>query len=767
MRGRLLAIVCALLLVSSGICLADGFIVIVDSPPPTVRGHFPFAPLQVTYHHVTVKIDDLVAVTSVDEEFYNPNSQQMEGIYLFPLPAGSHVDKFSMDINGKLTEAELLPADKARAIYEDIVRKYRDPALLEYMGRDAFKVRIFPIEPNGRKQIKIQYTQLLKSDNGMIEYTYPMNTEKFSSAALRDVTLDVDLRCNDPLKTLYSPTHTVQIRREGDQRASVRYEQHNIRPDTDFKLIFSRNKSPVGVDLITYRTGPDDGYFLLLASPGMQAPKGEIQKKDVCFVLDTSGSMAGPKIEQAKKALGFCLNSLNEGDRFEIIRFSTEAEPLFNELRLADKDNVQKATSFVNGLQATGGTAISEALAASLKLRSNAAADATRPYVIVFLTDGRPTVGDTNEDSLVATASRFSGGKIKIFCFGIGNDVNTHLLDRIADDTHAFSTYVEPQEDIEVKVSNFYTKIREPVLSNVELAFTGSDIRVSQTYPSSMPDLYKGEMLVAFGRYSGHGAAAVKITGTFDGQPQQFVNDVKFADQDTSTAYVPRLWATRRVGWLLDQIRMHGESAELKDEVTRLAREHGIVTPYTAYLILEDERNRRVPISMQSFRELGEDDYAMKNAGGKLNWARTEATDASRRSGAGAVAAAKDVGELKANSNLDALAQAPQQEALSKTGAHGPLAAFGTPSSPAQSGYRVAQNYSQQAKVINGRAFYQNGTTWTDSTAQSLKNLKSQDVKFGSDEYFAILKDHPEATAWLALANEVDVVIGDTLYQVR
>jgi Ca-activated chloride channel family protein len=395
--------------------------------------------------------------------------------------------------------------------------------------------------------------------------------------------------------------------------------------------------------------------------------------------------------------------------------------------------------------------------------------DGDRPYEIVFLTDGEPTIGETNEDLLVSEATKESNSSTRVFCFGIGNDVNTHLLDRIADDTHAFSTYVEPQEDIEVKVSNFYTKIREPVLSNVELAFTGPDIRVSQIYPSSMPDLYKGEMLVAFGRYSGHGAAAVKITGTFDGAPQQFVNDVKFADQDTSTAYVPRLWATRRVGWLLDQIRMHGESAELKDEVTRLAREHGIVTPYTAYLILEDERNRRVPISMQSFRELGADDYAMKNAGGKLNWARAEAADDSRRSGAGAVAAAKDVRDLRANSNLDELAQAPQQEALSKagTGAHGPLAPFGTPSSPAQSGYRVAQNYSQQAKVINGRAFYQNGTIWTDSTAQSLKNLKSQDVKFGSDEYFAILKDHPEATAWLALANEVDVVIGDTLYQVR
>src|ERR1700704_5883707 len=162
--------------------LADGFIVIHDGPQ--VPGHFSFAPLEVVYHHVTVDINDQVAVTSVDQEFYNPNPRQLEGTYLFPLPEGSHIDKFSMDVNGKMMDAELLPADKARAIYEDIVRRAKDPALLEYIGRDAFKVRIFPIEPHGKKRVKIQYTQLLKSDSGLIEYTYPLNTEKFSSRPL-------------------------------------------------------------------------------------------------------------------------------------------------------------------------------------------------------------------------------------------------------------------------------------------------------------------------------------------------------------------------------------------------------------------------------------------------------------------------------------------------------------------------------------------------------------------------------------------------------
>ncbi|HEY2587133.1 MAG TPA: VIT domain-containing protein [Tepidisphaeraceae bacterium] len=787
MRDRLPAFVSALvLLILAGVCRADGFIVITSKSPPAVPGHFAFAPLEVTFHRVSVKIDDLLAVTSVDEEFYNPNNQRLEGMYLFPLPAGSHIDRFSMDINGQMTDAELLSADKARSLYEDIVRRYRDPALLEYSGRDAFKVRIFPIEPNGRKHVKIQYTQLLKSDSGTAEYTYPLNTEKFSSVPIRDVTIAVELACREPIKSVYSPTHSVQIKREDELHARAFYEQHQIRPDTDFKLIFSRNKSPVGVDLLTYRSSPDDGYFLLLASPGLQPPKGQVEKKDVCFVLDTSGSMAGPKIEQAKKALTFCLNSLNEGDRFEVIRFSTETEPLFHELRPADKANTDKALAFVKDLRASGGTDIDGALHDALKLRPDA--NDAHPYVVVFLTDGEPTVGDTSEDSLVSKVTRYRDGKTKIFCFGIGNDVNTHLLDRIAEGTHAFSTYVEPQEDIEVKVSAFYDKIREPVLSNVEVAFTGSDVRVMQVYPGAMPDLYKGEMLVAFGRYSGHGPAAVKITGTFDGQPQQFVQDVKFAADDTTNAYIPRLWAVRRVGYLLDQIRMHGESAELRDEVTRLAREHGIVTPYTAYLILEDERRRNVPVSIQNFREFGADRPALAQSQERMYQAQSEAQEAQKRTGSGAVAAAKDVGQLKASENLDQLATAQQQQALAKGGFQGqgpsageqPQAMFGTPAAGRREfaaratattqpafGYRVAQNYTQQSKVINGRAFYQNGTTWTDSSAQARKDLKPQQIDFGSDAYFALLKAHPEAAPWLSLSNQVDVVIGDTLYQVR
>jgi Ca-activated chloride channel family protein len=756
----------------TGLARADGFIIIHDGP--AVPGHFSFAPLEVTFHHVTVDIEDQIAVTSVDQEFYNPNGARLEGTYLFPLPAGSHIDKFAMDIDGKMMEAELLPADKARAMYEEIVRKAKDPALLEYIGRDAFKVRIFPIEPNSHKHVKITYTQLLKSDSSLTEFSYPLNTEKFSARPLKDVSIKINLNCRQPLKGVYSPSHNCEIRREGEKRAVIGYEEHNVRPDADFKLIFSQDSKEIGINLLTYRAGNDDGYFLLMAAPGNSVKGTEVQPKDITFVLDTSGSMAGAKMEQAKKALNFCLANLNETDRFDIIRFSTETEPFFEKLVPANKENVGKATQFVMGLKAIGATAIDDAMKKALSYQH----DPSRPYVIIFLTDGLPTIGETREEAIVGNIAKI-GPNIRIFPFGIGTDVNTHLLDRIAEGTNAFSQYVLPEEDIELKLSMFYTKIREPVLSNVQLSFSGEGIRASQIYPNHMPDLFKGQMLFAFGRYSGQGSGAVRIAGTLGGQKQEYAADVAFTEKDVKNAFIPRLWATRRVGWLLDEIRMHGESKELKDEVVRLAREHGIVTPYTAFLIIEDERGRGVPVAAQNLRELGEDRLAAGRAMEIYGSAKAEAHDERKRSGDQAVANSGALNSLKDSWNEQQAAgggalykgEGPAHKndgMLVPNSPNGTLALTSPATQPAENyGYRKPQNYAQQVKVVNGRAFYQNGDAWTDSTIQGNQNAKRVEIKFNSDEYFALLAKYPFIAQWMSLGNNVDVLIEETVYCVK
>jgi Ca-activated chloride channel family protein len=736
-----------LLVALTPLAFADGLIVIHE-PVAVPRGHYPFAPLEVTYHHVNVKIDGQIATTSIDQEFYNPNHQRLEGTYLFPVPKGAQLNKFTMDIGGRQVEAELLPADKARKIYEDIVRRTRDPALLEYADRDTFKVRIFPIEPRSPKRITLSYTQVLKADAGLVSFVYPLNTEKFSAAPIKTVSVKVDLESKKPLKSIYSPSHSVEIKRKGSHRATIGFESNNVRPDTDFQLLFATEEDDVGVNLMTYRDRDGDGYFLLLASPGFEAKSAKIIPKDVAFVLDTSGSMAGSKLAQAKKALQFCVENLNDGDRFEIVRFSTEVEPLFEKLVDANKENRRRADEFIQGLKPIGGTAIEEALLKSLDLRGS---KGDRPFVVIFLTDGRPTIGNTDENQIVAAVNKATGGNTRVFCFGIGTDVNTHLLDKITEATHSFSTYVLPEEDIEVKLSSFFTKINAPVLTNVRLKFSG-DIKASKMYPSPLPDLYKGEQLVVVGRYAGKGSAAVTIEGSVNGATRKFSEDIELDGRDSDSDFIPRLWATRRVGYLLDEIRLHGENKELKDEVTDLAREYGIVTPYTASLIVEDESKKNVPMAMRSMQRFDQDRDAREGA--SRGWESYK----SEKSGDAAVGGARSAQSLKAAPS----APVAQSEANAEW-----LRGYAT-ATPAtkEAADRVSQ-YTQQQKFVRGRTFYQNGEVWTDANVQKMQTAKRVQVKFNSQEYFDLIAKNQDALPWFAVGPDVDVVIGDTVYECR
>jgi Ca-activated chloride channel family protein len=735
---------------------ADGLIVVNPMNGLTPRQPYAFAPLEITYHHVNVKINGQIASTVVDQEFYNPNPQRLEGTYLFPVPKGAQIDKFSMEIGGRQVEAELFAADKARSIFEDIVRKLRDPALLEYAGRDVFKVRVFPIEPNSPKRIKLSYSQVLPSESGLVSYVYPLNTEKFSAKPIKSVSVKVELNSPKPLKTIYSPSHPVEIKRDGPRRATASYEAGDVRPDTDFALYFAPENDELGVNLLTCKTGGDEGYFLLLASPGVESKSSKVAPKDVAFVLDTSGSMAGRKIEQAKKALQFCVENLNDSDRFEVMRFSTDVEPLFGQLSEATKQNRERAESFVQGLKAIGGTAIDDALRQVLASRP---AKDDRPFMIVFLTDGEPTVGETDEDTIVARVRKENEGRTRVFCFGIGEDVNTHLLDKIAEETRAAAQYVLPEEDLELKVSAFFSKITEPVLANPALRVTGG-VRVSKMYPDPLPDLFKGGQLIVVGRYTGEGAAAVDIAGAVNGQSRKFAQDVKFSADSPETEFIPRLWATRRVGYLLDEIRLHGENAELRDEVTQLARRYGIVTPYTAYLIIEEETRRGVPLTMQSLPQLNTDRAAHEVAA--QNWSAFK----DRRGGEQALADARYGSALRFASSPAVAATSGAIEANRALGlpATTMLPAAGAPS--ADSRERVAQ-YAQQTRFVNGRNFFQNQEQqWIDPGVQNLAGAKRVRLQFNSAEYFALAARESRALPWLSLGRNVQFVLDGTVYEI-
>ncbi len=720
---------------------ADGLI-IVPRPPhiPYPRPFNPF-PLQVVYHHVDVQIDDQIATTRIDQAFYNDSNRQLEGIYLFPVPKEAVINNFSMTINGQQQSAELLDAQAARKYYLDIVRSMRDPALLEYSKQGVFKVRIFPIEPHEQKKVIISYREILHQDDGMTEYVYPLNTEKFSAKPLKKVSIRVDIQSKHTLGTIQCPTHNIDLVRKAPDHALLSFEEDHIKPDTDFKLYFDHRHQDIGLSLLSYKRNSEDGFFFLTVTPALDVGENEIQPKDITFVLDVSGSMAGQKLQQAKMALNYCVDNLNDKDRFQIIRFSTEAYGLFDDLVNVNEQAKSEAFEFISTLHPIGGTNIEHAL--QLALASDDESD--RPHLVIFITDGKPTIGLTEEAELLEKIKTTNKQSRRIFTFGIGNEINSHLLDKITELTHASRMYISPSENIELKIKRFYDKVRSPVLTDVSLAFD-SPAGPYQMHPFPLPDLFLGTNLSILGRYRKGGEGEVILSGKYKGTDRSFHYRVSLEKNNRQHDFIPVLWAARRVGTLLDLIRLHGEEQELVQEVTDLARTYGIVTPYTSYLIMEDERIRvarnELPRRYQMFmpEETSRPEISERF---KQEYAAMET-----KSGRASIRASQEVAALNKADNVAHTRQG--QERLDYKDRKG-----------------NTQNIARQVRQVLGRAIYQNNGVWIDSHLQQNNVIQdSLRIEFASKEYFDLVQKKPELSPLLALGQHVRFYFDEKIYEI-
>ena len=391
------------------------------------------------------------------------------------------------------------------------------------------------------------------------------------------------------IKNIYSPTHTVDIKRPDARHAVVTYSRTNEVPANDFRLLYDVDPGQVGASVISYKpSASEDGYFLLLASPQVKAPDAERPKKTVIFVVDRSGSMSGKKFEQARAALKFVLNNLREGDLFNIVAYDGTVESFRPELEKYNEETRNSAIGFVEGLYPGGGTNIHGSLTAAL----NQLKDNSRPNTILFLTDGLPTVGVTNEAQISQAAKEANKVRARILSFGVGYDVNSRLLDRISRDGYGLSEYVRPDEDIEAHVSTVYRNMSSPVLTDVAVHFELDGLKteegppVTRVYPKSNFDLFEGQQLVVVGRYKKPGAAKVVIHGQVGGQEQKFDFPANLVEKsgDESYAFVEKLWAMRRIGEIIDQVDLVGKNEELVKELVELSTKHGILTPYTSFL---------------------------------------------------------------------------------------------------------------------------------------------------------------------------------------
>lgn len=537
-------------------------------------------PDSVVLKNYTVKaeVDNQVAQFALELTFYNPSDLVQEETYLFPVPKGTVISNLTLCGDGQCHEGKLMNATEARQVYEEIVRQTKDPALLEYLGERAFQVRVFPIPPKGEQKVKISYQQVLQRAGNLIELLYPITAQK----PIEQLVIQIHLRENEPIASIYSPTHTVSVQKVSETEATISFEATQVKSAQDFRLFYTVSEKELGVDVITYRVGDEDGYFLLLISPA----QGEIAPvpKEIVFVIDISGSMDGEKIQQAKQSLKYALGKLNPQDRFAIVAFSdtvTELSPqliLVEQLPPTVEGPFYDLEMWLDRLEAGGGTNINDALLRGLSFfEAN-----DRLKMLVFLTDGLPTVGETDVTQIIKNVTAKNAQlKARIFCFGVGYDVNTILLDTLSGQNGGFSTYVEPGESIETEVAQFYEKVGAPVLTDVQINF--GDLKVYDLYPPKLPDLFKGSQLQIVGRYRAPGKSTVTLTGKRHGGEWSSTFEIELPKEDTQYGFLPRMWAARKIGYLLDEIRLKGENQELVEAVKKLAERFGIVTPYTSY----------------------------------------------------------------------------------------------------------------------------------------------------------------------------------------
>jgi Ca-activated chloride channel family protein len=683
-------------------------------------------PLSIKYHKVQVEIDNQVAITKVDQVFTNPHNRDLEGTYLFPIPENANIRKFSMWVDGEELEGRILEKDEARQIYEDIVRQQKDPALLEYAERGVFKARVYPIPAKGEKRITLEYEELLEQDSGLIGYKYSLDTEKFSVKPLEIASVDVEISSKQPVLNVYSPSHKINTDRIDETHVNVHYAEENTKPDEDFLLYYTVSTEDIGLNLLSYKDANDDGFFLAMASPNVKLSQQKVLEKNVMFILDTSGSMQGEKIVQARDALIFCLNSLNEGDKFNLIDFDSSINPYRNALVDAERGKVNDAVEYVRGVEADGGTDINNALLEGVEQMKQS----SNPNIIVFLTDGLPTVGETSISRIIKNVKERNRTDTRIFVFGVGYDVNTELLDKIAVDNGGSADYVEPEEDIEVKVSNFFAKVSNPILTDVEMEF--SNVRTYDIYPQQIPDIFKGTQLILLGRYKNGGNSLATLSGEAQGKSKKFEYEVRFPRSERDHDYIPRIWASRKIGYLLDEIRLNGEKDELVDEIVRLSKKYGIVTEYTSFLVdmdSQDWSNAPEDVQRQHMKEE----------------ARSKMDDAFSAPSVGERA----VKRSKGAKSMQAEAQAPAQYYDSGAGEEGELSGL------------TAQ---QTIKIVADKTFYLIDEVWTDEAHNKEKNLIK--IKPYSDAYFELMKSVPKLNQYLSIGENVIVNLGEYSIQI-
>ncbi len=546
---------------------------------------------QPSLSHINVTIKDKIATTTLEQTFRNLLDKQVSAVYVAPVPEGSTILNFAQLMDGKWIDAEIKTSDQAKADFDAAAAKGQDASVVSASvdvppGMDpktTFQTHIV-LPPLAERSVRLTYTQVLVGEVGLTRYTYPLSNSNLSDEAVGDLLVDVKIVENNEIRAVYSPSHTsgIEVSRPDPNHAEVVYRAQNVVPSQNFELVYTESNQKFGLNMATYKAADEkEGYFVLIAAPQLAADKSEVVQKDFVFILDRSGSMKGPKLDQAKLALERILDGLNPGDRFTLIAFDDTIQSYSTSLIPVEQRD--SAKRWVHDLQAGNSTNINQVMLTALGTVDRSS---ERPHIIVFLTDGQATAGVTATTEILRNIREAIRPQSRIYTIGIG-DVNQALLESMAQENRGTSLFVTATQPLESPLANFYAAIDSPVLVDLKLDFGG--VEVYDLYPNPIPDMFLGGQVVLAGRYKGGGPTTVTLTGSINGRPHvstyeniKFITDA--ADAKT-TSFVPRLWAQRKVDALVRDLAINGPDAKKIEEVRTLGLRYQIVTPYTSFVV--------------------------------------------------------------------------------------------------------------------------------------------------------------------------------------
>jgi Ca-activated chloride channel homolog len=538
--------------------------------------------------HVTATLGDGVLHYEVDETFVNHGGRIGEADYIFPLPHNAAFSDLKLSINGELVSGETMDAQHARSIYEEIVRRQRDPALVEWMGYGMLRTRIFPILPGESKHVVVRFDQVAEREGDALRVDYVMGGPLGHGPIIRNIRMDdsddsaaSSFTLRYPAKSNYgrpySPTHELRFdSRDGMNAVTARGDA----PALTLLVPTAPAGGKPSITLLANGDGHQDGFALINVVP--PTVSADVTPRDITFVLDVSGSMAGSKMEQARAAGRQLLSSLSARDRFRLIDFSTDVRSFRDGFTQATPTNIRAALSYLASLSAQGSTNISGALAEALRRGDDEHGD--RLQVVLFLTDGQPTIGETSADAIAAEAERLRGSA-RVFTFGLGGDVNASLLEQLALQGRGTAQFVRPSEDVERAVALVSQRLTNPIATNVRVSADG--VRLSRILPDSPIDIFAGQNIVILARYTGDGSATLRFDGDSPRGPVHWTQRVTFPREQRDNQFIGRLWATQRIGYLSAERRRVGANQELDNEIRSLGEQFGIPTEFTSYLVQE------------------------------------------------------------------------------------------------------------------------------------------------------------------------------------